>query len=136
MIDLPSWFAIALAWCSAWVVDHRAPSFRGECLCNCSCETVITQHPCPEGSWSWELIKIIFALCLGLLLGTINLAAIAATAFVKGIRLSLARLRAWASTTSPSLASAPPAALEGGTEHRELARRQLEVVRQRRSART
>ena len=135
MIDLPSLSAIALAWWSAWCVEHPGVVSRGECYCNCSCETTVSQQPCPEGSWSWEFAKVILLLGVGIVLGSINLAATATIVFVKGVGLCISRLSAWASPTSLEPPSASPVALEAGIEHRELARRQLEAVRQRKATR-
>ena len=135
MSELPSWVAVAIAWFSAWLWEREVATSKGECYCNCTCETKVSAVDCPEASWTWELLKIFLLVLTGILLATVRVISGFITVFGKVIGLAG---ELWSSTaTTPALSSstAPEAAIEGGEDQRARALRQLAVVRERKAAR-
>ena len=60
MFDVSSWVAIALAGLTAFCAEQPAAVVRGDCFCNCSCETQVQGLQCPEGSWELGVCKKFF----------------------------------------------------------------------------
>lgn len=135
MIELPNWVGVAIAWLSAWWWEQGVSVHRGECVCNCTCETKVTGLDCPETTWSWEIAKAILLILFGILCATVKVISGVVTVFVKVIGLFAESWSATASTTP----SAPPLASEADIgeveQQRARALRQLAVVRERKALR-
>ena len=135
MSELPSWFAVAIAWFSAWLWEREVATPKSECHCNCTCETKVSAVDCPEASWTWELLQILVFLLTGILLATVRVISGFITVFGKVMGLVGDLWSATATTPSLTSSTAPEAAIEGGEDQRARALRQLAVVRERKAAR-
>lgn len=130
--ELSGWAAVAIAWVVAFVSERAATLVpTGECHCNCTCEI---SHQCLETSWWWEGTKIFFGVLIGGILVSGHLLR-AGLGLLQALRERL--------VTPSSLASVAPstpstASIEGGAgvpDQRDLARQQLELLRQKRQLR-
>ena len=135
MIELPGWVAVAIAWLSALWWEHEVKAPKGECFCNCTCETKVTSVECPEVSWSWELSKAILLVLLGIICATLRVISGFIAVVVKVIGLIAEFCSPSASTPSLPTSTASEVAIEGGEDQRARALRQLAVLRDRKAAR-
>ena len=135
MLDLPQWVALAIAWVGAWIQQVTPHEVVKECHCNCTCE--VTQATCPEeASWTYELFKCLTVGVFGVVIGTGKL--------LKAIFLGGKVLSRWlhqSPSTRPAIeapgissGSSLTSDISGG--QRGLALHQLEVLRQRRLAKS
>ena len=55
---------------AAWAAAFFRPASLGPVECHCTCECEIPD--CPTTTWSWEVVKFIISICLGLALQFYN----------------------------------------------------------------
>ena len=138
MIDAPGWIALAVAWIGALLGDFSQQPAVTSCHCNCTCEVEATSCP-PSTTWWWEFVKGLVFVIGGLIAGSGYLLT-AVVAVIRGlwnhftISPTPSPLLTVTSTSGPSVEALK--ALDEGADQRELARRQLEVIRQRQSQRS
>ena len=133
MVDAPGWIALTIAWIGAWLGDFSQQPAVTSCHCNCTCEVESTSCP-PSATWWWEFVKGLVFVVVGLIAGSgYLLSALIAVIMTLWKQLTISPTPSPLLTVSTTIGPSAGAlkGLDEVTDHRDLARRQLEVIRQR-----
>ena len=133
MVDALNWVSLAVAWVTAWWSDLARTQGPSECHCNCTCE--VNPPICPTVSWWWEVTRSLVLVVLGIGIGAGHLVVVLFKVFKVFLEVITSCLsRPTASTPTPlSVPSIPHSVHPEDSSQRQLALRQLEAVRLRRS---